>query len=62
MKFPGHLMRKEGLEIMILIRKIKGKKDKGKQCMTHLTSFDKCIAKQSLWAIANRQNFLSAAK
>lgn len=53
------IMRKEGLENLILTGQFEGKRDRGKQCITYLVSL---MAEQGLGKIKKTQNLLSARK
>lgn len=56
LKILGHIMRKEGLENLILTGHTEGKRDSGIQRITCLTSLCKWLAEQRLGKIVNRQN------
>ena len=43
MKFMGHKVRKEGLEVLALTGKIKGKRSRGRKRMFWLTSLNEWI-------------------
>lgn len=46
LKFLGHIMRKEDLKNLTLTGHTEGKRDKGKQQVSCLTSFSKGMAEQ----------------
>lgn len=48
LKFIGHVMRKMGLESLILTGQIDGKKERGKQSLTYLLSLRKWILEYDL--------------
>lgn len=61
LKFLGHDICKDGLENSTLTGHIKGKKDKGKQPMTYLTSFCKSLADLGL-RDSKKTNFTKSYK
>lgn len=60
MKFLGHIMRKVGLENLIILWQIEGKWARGKQRITYPVSLSKWMTDHGLRLITKRQNLLRA--
>lgn len=61
-KCLGYVMRKEGLENLILKRQIEGKRNRGKQCKKYLMGLSKLMVEHSLGEKAQRQNLLRVTR
>ncbi len=62
LKFLGHIMRKEGLENLILTGRIEGKRDKGNQRVTFLAGLSKWMTERGLGEVAEGRDLLRAAR
>lgn len=62
LNFLGHIIRKVGLENLILTGQIGSKRDRGKQRITYLASLSKWFVEQGLSEITKKQTLLRAKK
>lgn len=62
LKFLGHIIRKEGMEKLILTRQIEGKKERRKQCITYLARLSKWMEEQGLGEITKNTKFIKTYK